>query len=91
MRKILIIAAAMSLSACAGLRDRASDYICDNRNKVAAGARAALLAADEIRDPGAREAAKLAANALLDAVAKCPPRIQDPSNDMPAPNPTPTG
>lgn len=77
MRRIMgfavLACAALALSACAGFRDRASDYICKHPAEVAAGARASILAADKIKDLVLREAAITAANVLLDQVAACPP------------------
>jgi hypothetical protein len=85
MRRIMgfavLACAALALSACAGFRDRASDYICKHPTEVAAGARASIIAADKIKDPALREAAITAANLLLDQVAACP--------SLPAPTPTP--
>lgn len=77
-RIVLVAAAALLLSGCVGLRDRVSDYICNNPVKVELGARAALEAAAEIKDPVARAAAIQAANALLEAVAACPPKVAPP-------------
>lgn len=75
MKRIMgfAVLAALGVSACAGFRDRAGDYICKHPVEVAAGARASIVAADKIKDPGLRDAAITAANLLLDQVAACPP------------------
>lgn len=79
----VLASAALALSACAGFRDRASNYICKHPVEVAAGARATIAAAPAIKDLKLRQAAIDGANLLLDQVAACPP--------LPAPTPTPSG
>lgn len=87
MKRIITLAAlactAAALSACTTTRERVGAYICKHPVEVAAGARASIVAADKIKDPGLRQAAIDAANLLLDAVAACPP--------VPTPMPTPSG
>lgn len=83
IKYMLLGAAALAMSGCAGFRDRATNYICTHQVQVAAGARATIAGAPAIKDPETRQTAIDAANALLDAVAACPP--------SPAPTPTPSG